>query len=247
MIKFFRKIRQRLLMENKFSKYFIYAIGEIILVVIGILIALSINNWNEEKKVRNYELNQLEEIRENLLESKIEIDNDIKFNTNTVKLYERILTHIKSGLPYEKSLDSAFFVFTNWGSPFLPKNGYETLKTSGINIIQNEKLKKEIIKIYEQTFEYLINDADKGEWSLGDAVTTPFSAKHIKYFDDGTSKYARPNDYEALKKNPEFENILRILIRKRKANVRYFVETSKGISDLIAMIDVELENRINNK
>ena len=50
MIKFFRKIRQNLLMENKTSKYFKYAVGEIILVVIGILIALSINNWNEERK-----------------------------------------------------------------------------------------------------------------------------------------------------------------------------------------------------
>ena len=50
MIKFFRKIRQNLLMENKTSKYFKYAIGEIVLVVIGILIALQINNWNEERK-----------------------------------------------------------------------------------------------------------------------------------------------------------------------------------------------------
>ena len=51
MIKFFRKIRQRLLTENKFSKYLLYAIGEIILVVIGILIALQINNWNEGRKL----------------------------------------------------------------------------------------------------------------------------------------------------------------------------------------------------
>jgi hypothetical protein len=51
MIKFFRKIRQNLLMENKTGKYFKYAIGEIVLVVIGILIALSINNWNEERKI----------------------------------------------------------------------------------------------------------------------------------------------------------------------------------------------------
>ena len=50
MIKFFRKIRQRLLTESKFSKYLLYAIGEIILVVIGILIALGISNWNEERK-----------------------------------------------------------------------------------------------------------------------------------------------------------------------------------------------------
>ena len=50
MIKFFRKIRQKMLTENKFNKYLIYAFGEIVLVVIGILIALQINTWNENKK-----------------------------------------------------------------------------------------------------------------------------------------------------------------------------------------------------
>ena len=50
MIKFFRKIRQKLLSENKLSKYLIYAVGEILLVVIGILIALYINNLNTEKQ-----------------------------------------------------------------------------------------------------------------------------------------------------------------------------------------------------
>jgi hypothetical protein len=49
MIKFFRKIRHQLLTKNKFSKYLLYAIGEIVLVVIGILIALQINNWNTSK------------------------------------------------------------------------------------------------------------------------------------------------------------------------------------------------------
>ncbi|MGB5318748.1 DUF6090 family protein [Eudoraea sp.] len=50
MIKFFRRIRQQLLKENNLSKYLLYAIGEIVLVVIGILIALQINNWNQENK-----------------------------------------------------------------------------------------------------------------------------------------------------------------------------------------------------
>ncbi len=50
MIKFFRKIRQQLLIENKFSKYLLYALGEIVLVVVGILIAIQVSNWNEGKK-----------------------------------------------------------------------------------------------------------------------------------------------------------------------------------------------------
>jgi len=62
MIKFFRKIRQQLMTENKFSKYLMYAIGEIVLVVIGILIALQINNWNENRKLQTTKHIYLEQL-----------------------------------------------------------------------------------------------------------------------------------------------------------------------------------------
>ena len=62
MIKFFRNIRKDLMEKNKTSRYIKYAIGEIILVVIGILIALQINNWNENRKLKAIELNLLSDI-----------------------------------------------------------------------------------------------------------------------------------------------------------------------------------------
>lgn len=65
MIKFFRKIRRDLLSEGKTIYYIKYAIGEIVLVVIGILIALQINNWNENQKNHDFEKQTLEQIREN--------------------------------------------------------------------------------------------------------------------------------------------------------------------------------------
>ena len=68
MINFFRKIRQGLLSESKFRKYVIYAIGEIILVVIGILIALSINNWNTERQNDLKGTVYLEGIRNDLIQ-----------------------------------------------------------------------------------------------------------------------------------------------------------------------------------
>jgi len=71
MIKFFRKIRQKTLTENKFSKYLIYAIGEIVLVVIGILIALSINNWNgiqkKEKLKVSYKISLINDLSLDIL------------------------------------------------------------------------------------------------------------------------------------------------------------------------------------
>ena len=66
MIKFFRKIRQKLLSENKFSKYLIYAIGEIILVVIGIMLALTINEWKNEKRIQSEEKATLQKLTQDL-------------------------------------------------------------------------------------------------------------------------------------------------------------------------------------
>src|SRR5210317_500403 len=87
MIKFFRKIRQKLLTENKFSKYFLYAIGEIVLVVIGILIALQINEESTRRKNTIIEseilLDLKTEFEFNLqeLEKAIEISNSIVINS----------------------------------------------------------------------------------------------------------------------------------------------------------------------
>lgn len=66
MIKFFRKIRQRLLTKNKFSKYVFYAIGEIVLVVIGILIALQVNNWNQSRLEKEKQLIYLENLKDDI-------------------------------------------------------------------------------------------------------------------------------------------------------------------------------------
>jgi hypothetical protein len=57
MISFFRKIRQKLLQQNQVTRYFIYALGEILLVTIGILIALQLNSWKEELTNRVAEIN----------------------------------------------------------------------------------------------------------------------------------------------------------------------------------------------
>lgn len=92
MIKFFRKIRQNLLMENKTGKYFKYAIGEILLVVIGILIALSINNWNQDRNNRVLEKYYLQRIIEDLEADIDEMNNVVKRSFGQVSTAVAILT-----------------------------------------------------------------------------------------------------------------------------------------------------------
>ena len=91
MIKFFRHIRKNLLMENKIGKYFKYAIGEIILVVIGILIALQINNWNENRKSDIKETQFLKSFKIDLLANKAELNRVIIKTEITSKSSDSIL------------------------------------------------------------------------------------------------------------------------------------------------------------
>ena len=91
MIKFFRHIRKSLLMENKTGKYFKYAIGEIILVVIGILIALSINNWNENQKEQKQIRNIYARVVKDFENSGVEIENNLNSMDVTYALMRNML------------------------------------------------------------------------------------------------------------------------------------------------------------
>lgn len=94
MIKFFRNIRQSLLMENKTSKYFKYAIGEIVLVVIGILIALQVNNWNENRKYSQEKIEFLNGIR-----------NELKLDLN---IADTLIKRYMQRLSYYNMVDSTY-------------------------------------------------------------------------------------------------------------------------------------------
>ena len=81
MIRFFRRVRQRVLIEGKFSKYLLYAIGEIALVVIGILFALQLNLWKEEASMRDQEVITLRQLREEFSDNLIQLDAKISMRS----------------------------------------------------------------------------------------------------------------------------------------------------------------------
>lgn len=90
MIKFFRKIRQNLLSEGKTGKYLKYAVGEIVLVVIGILIALQINNWNEHRKAKTQEKNLVLNLTEDLVSDKERFAFNLKETNDILNVYKQL-------------------------------------------------------------------------------------------------------------------------------------------------------------
>jgi hypothetical protein len=154
MIKFFRKIRQNLLMENKTTKYFKYAIGEILLVVIGILIALQINNWNENNKLRNQEKQYIYRL---LIENK---KNSITFSDEIKRLEKNnlIIKKFSDALNTKTFSDSLliqsasdYMIFGSVYPIFSPSTStYKDLSSTGnLNLIEDIKLREQIVKYYE--------------------------------------------------------------------------------------------------
>ena len=243
MIKLFRNIRQKLLAEGKTTNYLKYAIGEIFLVVIGILIALQINNWNENRKLQSQELKLLFDIKSNLEVTLKDFIKDTTTNTNYIAEYHKIETYITKDLPYSNELDVPFAMLLYWNSPYITSTGYKTLQTKGLDIIKNEMLKNDIVNIYEVKFAVLSIDYDKTEWNLNQNVVAPFYGKHIRRYNDKSLDFAKPNNFESLKQNDEFLNILSMIIRLRKKGVLFYRETMIPLQKLINDIDSELKAR----
>lgn len=137
MIKFFRKIRQQFITENRFGKYLFYAIGEIILVVIGILIAMQINNWNE---LRKQEL----EVRQYLERIEIDLDLDIEyfnFHSEDINKHIEYYELISYGKYSEVDL-SEFSLMVSWNSnPRDFSKSYRSLEQQGkLSFISDELL-----------------------------------------------------------------------------------------------------------
>ena len=117
MFKFFRNIRQSLLMKDKITKYYKYAFGEIVLVVIGILIALSINNWNEARKNRIEQLILINNIIEDLRLDSIHINKSLSEVGNQKRLVDDL---ISKSLDKEKMLNYQFIGLLRFSSDFRP-------------------------------------------------------------------------------------------------------------------------------
>lgn len=158
MIKFFRKIRQNLLMENKTGKYFKYAIGEIVLVVIGILIALQINNWNINRIERRVEKEILNEILVNLKTDLQNIDETIEGNEKWKEHNKLVLEHLENKTPLTDSLKYHYSRLYGY-QRFQPiQVAYENLKSEGIGIIRNNTLRKKISELYEYQYFFMVED-----------------------------------------------------------------------------------------
>ena len=233
MIKFFRRIRQQLLSQNRFSKYLLYAVGEIFLVVIGILIALSINNWNEWKKERIRETSVLLDLKENLERNIALAKNGISEIEEINLSSEIVILFIQQKLPYSDSLHYHFRQMDRSGSYIveLNKDGYESYKNIGFEILTSKGLKKEILNLFEVSYKDYENYIEVTNIMWG---SDPFWWK--EYFILNMESGMIPIDNKKVQGNTAVLNSVSILLKRRINIIRkleFVISESERVLQLI--------------
>jgi len=183
MIKFFRKIRQKLLTENKFSKYLLYAIGEILLVVIGILIALNVNNFNENRKQEAKIIEALKEIHRDLSDDIKESNGVITSYKNEDSIINVLMTKKMSAEDYKgNNLFNYIGVASTIYSLNINNNGFEKLMVNSDNIPEKyQHLVESLKNIY-------INDNNELVSSL--KLGTDDVTQYLSYLKQNTDWYS---------------------------------------------------------
>ena len=255
MINFFRRIRKKMADENKPMKYARYAIGEILLVVIGILIALQINNWNENLKTKNKELTYLESIKTDLLLNVEELNNFLELRDSCVVSCNRILDYYEG----ELELDLVDFNFHSlnlmiWFPFNQHDNTYRELLNSGnLAIISDKKIKNGLqdIQVGFKNIAFVEGEMQQDyESYLYDVYFTMADLnKNLKQFEAhidsnskaDTSKLSKPEILELLK-NMKFKNGVRLSKYNSNLLIAEYNEMIINTQNIIKRIDDELNS-----
>ena len=254
MLTFLRRIRRSLLSENKFSKYLLYAIGEILLVVIGILLALQINNWNEGRKDENREQVILKSLRANLVDNLelLEASNQSTIDAYeaSVELHKLIMPNSRSFLTQE--VDSLLSIMFDYFA-FDPASGAmdEVISSGQLNIIRSSELKNEIsnwsrmLKDTQTDIDiankYLFEEMIVYLSKYGNISSIPIDAR----LRGRTEMQPRPKssfdfDYQTIMSSPEFENMVSWHAVNLVYIVNEYVTFQAYLKDMLKLMDVEI-------
>jgi len=216
--------------KRKWSEYLL----EVFVITFGILLAFGLNSWNEQQKDGKKEREILINIKKNCQTNIKLIREDLEWHRGSMHSSKIVLDVIKNKEPFFDSLSYHFHYAPIFPDHNLSFTAYETLKSTGFDIIRNSDLKNEIIDLFELTYTGMITSLNLVE---NQTVTTqlPF---YLENFERDST--AIPNNYDDLIVNQMFKNIL-IFTRSIHAWGMELKEPCLKESErIIKMIDEEL-------
>ncbi|TXD64262.1 DUF6090 family protein [Polaribacter glomeratus] len=257
MIKFFRKIRQNLLKEGKTTKYFKYAIGEIVLVVIGILIALQINNWNEENANHKKQIDYLKSLK-NEMESNLQnVNKEEQHILDFMKREEVLVKIMSSSKAIDSTSDKTIFKFyfdiynddviTNIETGAIS----EIISSGGLQYIKNDSIRKLIaswdtntylVKYQEENLKETLKEIDNLFFDE-ELISTRYVYSFLESFD--TQKLGEPlgtNSLKPLLQSKKFESLCLLHYGKSRVMIiKTYPKYKASLNQMINLINIEID------
>ncbi|BAO56772.1 DUF6090 family protein [Nonlabens marinus] len=241
MIKFFRKIRKNLLNEGKTTKYFKYAIGEIVLVVIGILIALQINNWNQEYQERNAEKKVIADLKASLINTESQLGDLILIYKSNLERMNYVVDQLNSRRPLDDELKMSFHHIESYPEPLFEIGVYDNFKINSLQLIKNDRLKTAIIQFYEAQLPSI---GHKLSNNMESVVITSLMPLNVQNFSYGDNAMMTPNDYERLLNNQQYFNAISYMSAIKEfalSEIQRVLETVKFLIDDVVTYQNQIE------
>ena len=220
-------------------KYLLYAIGEIALVVIGILIALQINNWKEFRKDRVQELEILIELK-NTMEVNAQLLNDhISVIIELNETSDKVTSFVENDGSYSDAYEDDFYYsFYSGTNIYLSNDGYEGLKNKGFEIIQNSALRSSIVHLF-------------GVQNIKSAEFINYIKEHFIIYESfviqhfiAEEKRLVPIDYATLEMNPQFISIIKRM-KERRNRVLANLERNLAENEIVLqLMNAELNQKM---
>lgn len=254
-MKYFRSFRQKYFHDERLKRYFAYSIGEVFLIVLGILVAVWISNWNERVKRKKIEKQAYSEIKNDLSKTLEDLVYDLDRHIDRMERARVVQRYLQSDHPYHDSLD-LYFTLIAQDYQLFPKTGaYELLKSRGLEILTNDTLRFHITDLYQINMERVYSGGVDQSQHRNIAKTMepyikkyfrlsdkPYNERVLKYSSDTISfNQLELKDYEALKADDSFRITLQYNLITRERKIRHHLKLSKQIEDVIAAIDNEIE------
>ena len=228
MLNIFRNIRRKLANENRFLQYTRYAIGEIVLVMIGILLALQVNNWNEERKQANMVVNSLESLIKDLTIQKELIEEQLKYEVIKIKQVDTVISNIRN--PKARVVGRLLDSLTSRHTFVTMQSSYKNLEDSGgLIYIKDVALQNNIVR-YFQVLDYT------------SAVT---NNNNLHLIDNLYGKFASQNPFHLIIDQNDLVKLGRNLTDEERytiqTNLIQRLQASESIESLIGKLGKETE------
>ena len=223
---FLRDIRNKLVEEGRLRKYAVYAVSEIFLVVVGILIALQVNNWNESRKLDREEQVVLKELRADLEINVRRLDSCLRYDEGVVSSLDIIIEHLDKRLPYTEALDQHFPMIIEWCAYDFVDSAYENLKfTHGLDLLSDDSLRLDLAYLHESLVPFALGNIENDEATLNQEITLGLFTQLFAM--DESLESASPINYRALLDNEQLKTVLKIT----KARRLWSIDTDTEIRD----------------